>query len=59
MPFSKYYDRYQVTCITSSQDNFLGIVFTEGNEVSDKIEVIELDFSNLKKEKIRTSKEEF
>ena len=53
MRFSKTNNIYKIIRITGSQDNILGISFGE-----DDIEVIEWDFPNLDKSRIRTSKEE-
>ena len=53
MRFSKTNNIYKIIRITGSQDNILGISFGE-----DDIEVIEWDFNNIDKSRIRTSKEE-
>ena len=53
MRFSKTNNIYKIIRITSSQDNILGISFGE-----DDIEVIEWNFNNIDKSRIRTSKEE-
>lgn len=53
MRFSKTNNIYKIIRITGSQDNILGISFGE-----DDIEVIEWDFPNIDKSRIRTSKEE-
>lgn len=52
MRFSKTNNIYKIIRITGSQDNILGISFGE-----DDIEVIEWDFPNIDKSRIRTSKE--
>ena len=51
--FSKTNNIYKIIRITGSQDNILGISFGEDN-----IEVIEWNFNNIDKIRIRTSKEE-
>ena len=51
--FSKTNNIYKIIRITGSQDNILNIFFGE-----DDIEVIEWDFPNINKSRIRTSKEE-
>lgn len=53
MRFSKTNNIYKILRITGSQDNILGISFGEDN-----IEVIEWNFNNIDKSRIRTSKEE-
>ena len=53
MRFSKTNNIYKIIRITGSQDNILGISFGE-----DDIEVIEWNFNNINKSRIRTSKEE-
>ena len=53
MRFSKTDNIYKIIRITGSQDNILGISFGE-----DDVEVIEWNFNNSDKSKIRTSKEE-
>jgi len=53
MRFSKTNNIYKIIRITGSQDNVLGISFGE-----DDIEVIEWNFNNIDKSRIRTSKEE-
>jgi len=53
MRFSKTNNIYKIIRITGSQDNILGISFGE-----DDIEVIEWNFTNIDKSRIRTSKEE-
>ena len=53
MRFSKTNNIYKIIRITGSQDNILGISFGEDN-----IEVIEWNFNNIDKIRIRTSKEE-
>ena len=53
MRFSKTNNIYKIIRITGSQDNILGISFGE-----DDIEVIEWNFNNIDKSRIRTSKEE-
>ena len=52
MRFSKTNNIYKIIRITGSQDNILGISFGEDN-----IEVIESNFNNIYKSRIRTSKE--
>ena len=53
MRFSKTNNIYKIIRITGSQDNILGISFGE-----DDIEVIEWNFNNIDKSRIRTSKVE-
>ena len=53
MRFSKTDNIYKIIRITGSQDNILGISFGE-----DDVEVIEWNFNNSDRSKIRTSKEE-
>ena len=49
---------YRITRITGSQDNILGVVFDDKNNSDNNIEVIEWDFPNIDKSRIRTSKKE-
>ena len=51
MRFSKTNNIYKILRITGSQDNILGISFGE-----DDIEIIEWNFNNIDKSRIRTSK---
>ena len=53
MRFSKTNNIYKIIRITGLQDNILSISFGE-----DDIEVIEWNFNNINKSRIRTSKEE-
>ena len=53
MKFSKTDNIYKIIRITGSQDNILGISFGE-----DDVEVIEWNFNNSDRSRIRTSKEE-
>ena len=53
MRFSKTDNIYKIIRITGSQDNILGISFGE-----DDVEVIEWNFNNSDRSRIRTSKEE-
>ena len=53
MRFSKTDNIYKIIRITDSQDNILGISFGEDN-----VEVIEWNFNNSDRSRIRTSKEE-
>jgi hypothetical protein len=53
MRFSKTDNIYKIIRITGSQDNILGISFGE-----DGVEVIEWNFNNSDRSRIRTSKEE-
>ncbi len=53
MRFSKPDNIYKIIRITGSQDNILGISFGE-----DDVEVIEWNFNNSDRSRIRTSKEE-
>ena len=60
MGFFKKDNIYQITRITGSQDNILGMVFDDKNNSDNNIEVIEWDFPNIyiDKSRIRTSKKE-
>ena len=58
MRFSKTGNIYKIIRITGSQDNILGISFVETNSSEADLEVIEWDFPNIDKSRIRTSKEE-
>jgi hypothetical protein len=58
MRFSKTGNIYKIIRITGSQDNILGISFVETNSSEADIEVIEWNFSNSDRSRIRTSKEE-
>ena len=58
MGFFKKDNIYRITRITGSQDNILGVVFDDKNRSDNNIEVIEWDFPNIGKGRIRTSKEE-
>ena len=58
MGFFKKDNIYRITRITGSQDNILGVVFDDKNNSDNNIEVIEWDFPNIDKSRIRTSKEE-
>ena len=58
MRFSKSDNIYKIIRITGSQDNILGISFVETNNSEDDIEVIEWNFNNSDRSRIRTSKEE-
>ena len=58
MGFFKKDNIYQITRITGSQDNILGVAFDDKNNSDNNIEVIEWDFPNIDKSRIRTSKEE-
>ena len=53
MRFSKTDNIYKIIRITGSPDNILGICFGE-----DDVEVIEWNFNNSDRSRIRTSKEE-
>ena len=55
MGFFKKDNIYRITRITGFQDNILGVAFDDKNN---NIEVIEWDFPNIDKSRIRTSKEE-
>ncbi len=48
---------YRITRITGSQDNILGAAFDDKNRSGNNIEVIEGDFPNIDRSRIRTSKE--
>jgi hypothetical protein len=56
MRFSKTDNIYKIIRITGSQDNILGISF--GEDDVEVIEVIEWNFNNSDRSRIRTSKEE-
>ena len=58
MGFFKKDNIYRITRITGSQDNILGMVFDDKNNSDNNIEVIEWDFPNIDKSRIRTSKEQ-
>jgi hypothetical protein len=58
MGFFKKDNIYRITRITGSQDNILGVAFDDKNNSDNNIEVIEWDFPNIDKSRIRTSKEE-
>ena len=58
MRFSKSDNIYKIIRITGSQDNILGISFVEKDSSADGIELIEWNFPNSDKSRIRTSKEE-
>ena len=58
MQFFKKDNIYIITRITGNQDNILGVTFDNKNKSDNNIEVIEWDFSNIDKSRIRTSKEE-
>ena len=57
MRFSKTDNIYKVIRITGSQDNILGVTFAEKHRTDHHIEIIEWDFPNLAKGKIRSLKE--
>ena len=56
MRFSKTDNIYKIIRITGSQDNILGISFAEPSSSEANIEVIEWDFPNSDRSRIRTSK---
>ena len=58
MGFFKKDNIYQITRITGSQDNILGVAFDDKNNSHNTIKVIEWDFPNIDKSITRTSKEE-
>ena len=58
MGFFKKDNIYRITRITGSQDNILGVAFDDKDISENNIKVIEWDFPNIDKSKIRTSKEE-
>jgi hypothetical protein len=58
MGFFKKDNIYRITRITGSQDNILGAAFNDKDRNNNNIEVIEWDFPNIDKSRIRTSKEE-
>lgn len=58
MGFFKKDNIYRITRITGSQDNILGVAFDDKDKSDNNIEVIEWDFPNIDKSRIRTSKEE-
>lgn len=58
MRFSKSNNVYKIIRITGSQDNILGISFSECTLSRNEIEVIEWDFPNIDRRSVRTSKNE-
>lgn len=58
MRFSKKDNIYKIIRITGSQDNILGVTFDDKNRSDNNIEILEWDFPNIDKSRIRTSKEE-
>nr|AZJ16659.1 hypothetical protein [Seminavis robusta] len=58
MGFFKKDNIYRITRITGSQDNILGVAFDDKDRSDNNIEVLEWDFPNIEKSRIRTSKEE-
>ena len=56
MGFLKKENIYRITRITGTQDNILGVAFDDKDRSDNNIEVIEWDFSNIDKSRIRTSK---
>ena len=58
MRFFKKNEIYQITRITGTQDNILGVVFDAKENSENDIEVIEWDFPNTNQGRIATSKEE-
>jgi hypothetical protein len=58
MGFFKKDNIYRITRITGSQDNILGAAFDDKDRSGNNIEVIEWDFPNIDKSRIRTSKEQ-
>lgn len=58
MRFSKTDNIYKIIRITGAQDNILGVAFDARNNSDNNIEIIEWDFPNIDKSRIRTSKEE-
>ena len=54
--FSKTDNIYKIVRIIGSQDNILGVAFDDQNKSDNNIEVIEWDFSNIDKSRIRISK---
>ena len=58
MKFFKKDNIYRIIRITGSQDNILGVAFDDKNKTDNNIEVIEWDFLNIAKSRLRTSKEE-
>jgi hypothetical protein len=58
MGFFKKDNIYRITRITGFQNNILGVAFDDKNNSDNNIEVIEWDFPNIDKSRIRTSKEE-
>jgi len=57
MEFFKKDNIYKITWITGSQYNILSANFDDKNRSDNNIEVIELDFPNIDKSRIRTSQE--
>ena len=58
MRFLKTDNIYKIIRITGSQDNILGVAFDDKNKSDNNIEVIEWDFPNIDKRRIRTAKGE-
>jgi len=54
MRFSKSDNIYKIIRITGSQDKILGISFVEKDSSTDAIELIEWNFLNSQKSRIRT-----
>ena len=58
MRFTKKDGIYRIILLSGAQDNILGVDFDDKNKSDNNIEVIEWDFPNIDKRKIRTLKEE-
>ena len=58
MRFTKKDGIYRIILLSGAQDNILGVAFDDKNNSDNNIEVIEWDFPNIDKSRIRTSKEE-
>jgi hypothetical protein len=60
MGFFKYKkdNRYEITIITGSQDNILGVIFDDKDKSDNNIEVIELYFPNIDKKRGRLSEKD-
>jgi hypothetical protein len=58
MQFFKKDNTYTIIRIPGSQDNILGAAFDDKDKSDNNIEIIEWDFANIDKSRIRTSNEE-
>jgi hypothetical protein len=58
MRFFKNKNIYQVSRITGNHDHILGVVFANQDKTTDNIELIEWNFTNIKKSSTTISKDE-